>query len=44
MLQTPASPYASSSVARMYEVKSAPLPPNSVGTHTPNSPSSPALA
>src|SRR6267143_6567758 len=43
MLHTPASPYASSSVASTYEVKSAPLPPHSGGTHTPNSPSAPAL-
>src|SRR5438552_2234871 len=42
MLQTPASPYASSSVASTYEVKSAPPPPHSVGTHTPKSPRAPA--
>src|SRR5207244_2561522 len=42
MLQTPASPYASSSVASTYEVKSPPPPPHSAGTHTPKSPSAPA--
>src|SRR5436189_69009 len=42
MLHTPASPYASSSVASTYEVKSAPPPPHSAGTHTPKSPRAPA--
>src|SRR2546425_6618970 len=42
MLHTPASPYASSSVASTYEVRSAPPPPHSAGTHTPKSPRAPA--
>src|SRR3989442_802768 len=42
MLHTPASPYASSSVATRYGVKSAPPPAHSAGTHTPKSPRAPA--
>src|SRR2546428_1451366 len=42
MLHTPASPYASSSVASTYGGKSAPPPPHSAGTHTPKSPRAPA--